>query len=621
MIPQTYDFVGYATRADRLCTDGRTIARDAFVDSDQKVPLIWNHDHDNPESVLGHAYLENVEDGVKAYCVFNNTPKGKTAKELVSHKDVVGLSIWANKLKQQQNRVIHGKIREVSLVLAGANPGAYIENVMCHADGSPDEAIIFNDEAEIAEFEPISSEPQENQNGTEAEMVHSDDSQKSNETKGENKMAEPEKKVKTIQEIFNTLDEEQKNAVYAIIGAVIEEEQNKGDGSEMKHNVFEGECLSHSESRSIIDLETVRDRAIQCGSFARAYKECTSELMHADDDSNDNDDPLDQAYGIRNMEDVLFPDAQRIGDNPYLIARDVTWVSKFLNGAQHSPYSRIKCIAADITADEARARGYVKGNLKLEEVFTVLKRQTGPCTVYKKQKFDRDDILDIRDWDAMAWTKNEMRRQLDEEIATAALIGDGRAAYSPDKVKEDCIRPVVSDHQLFTVRVDMSDTGVASTGDRARDFINAVVYNRRKWKGTGQPVLFTTEEIITECLMLTDEIGRDLYPDISKLATKMRVREIIPVEVMEQRMPNIYGILMNPSDYTFGTDRGGEVHFFQDFDIDYNQEKMLLESRTSGALRVPYSALVFHTTGTVTPKTASEAGITGWTDSVVDNNG
>lgn len=592
-----FDFQGWATKYNILCPiDGRTILPGAFKEQHgKKVPLVWGHIHDDPNAVLGHAMLEARDEGIWCYGVFNDSEQGRNAKLLVEHGDVDSVSICANQLKETNKKgVLHGKIRELSLVLAGANEGAHIEPVLAHSDDTEaSELLVYTDE-----FIELNHSDEEIPNLVETEQ----------ETTSEEEL-EHEDKPKTIGDVFDSMNEEQQTLLLAIVREKEEEiddlkEQlnKKEDSTEMKHNIFEGaettvrECgvLTHSDLENVIELTKRRNGRF--GETLKIYlqdKEAT--LQHDGTDDVAEPTESDVTYGVRDL-DIMFPDAHPYGDMPQMIDRDQTWVTKFVNAAKHSPFSRIKCVYADVTADEARARGYIKGNRKKEEVFRLLKRTTSPTTIYKKQKLDRDDIIDLgRDWNILAWMKGEMRPKLDEEVAVAGLIGDGRAADSEDKIDETCIRPIVSDADLFTVKVNVNNSGVAATPSRAKNFINAVVWNRRKWKGTGTPTLFTTEEIITECLMLTDEIGRDLYPDIAKLATKLRVKEIVTVEVLEQRRPDIYGVLFNPIDYVFGTDRGGEVEFFDDFDIDFNQMKYLMETRLSGSLVKPFSAIAFYT--------------------------
>ena len=577
---EKYDFSGWATRANLKCSDGRTIMKDAFKDCDgQTVPLVWNHQHNDPLNVLGHALLENRDEGVYAYASFNDTELGREAKKMVEHGDVTALSIYANKLKQQGGNVLHGAIREVSLVLAGANPGAYIDSVMSHGEESDEEAVIFT--------------------GEDIEMYHAEE-KKDEEKKGEKEpMAEEAKKPelaenndKTVKEVFDSLNEEQKTVVYAIIGQALEDagvaenksEENKSEGDEnMKHNVFEndtkdntlihkdnGEALTHS------DVAAVFADAKRYGSL--------------------KDSAL--AHGITNI-DYLFPEAQTVGDVPGLISRDMDWVAKFMGKTHKSPFSRIKSIFANITEDEARAKGYIKGNLKKEEVFSLLKRSTTPTTIYKKQKLDRDDIVDITDFDVVNYIKAEMRTMLDEEIARAALVGDGRLGSSDDKINEDNIRPIWTDSDLFTIKTEVSFEANATADQKAKAFIRAAVKSRKNYKGSGNPILYTTEDQLTDCLLLEDSMGRVIYETVDKLKTALRVSDIVTVPVMEglsrtsgANTMNLMGIIVNPADYNMGADKGGAVNMFDDFDIDYNQQKYLIETRCSGALTKPYSAIV-----------------------------
>ena len=587
-----YDFSGWATRNDLKCSDGRIIRKDAFKHNDgMTVPLVWNHDHTDPTRVIGHALLENRDEGVYAYGSFNSTDLGQRAKIYVEHGDITAMSIYANQLQQQGPNVMHGSIREVSLVLAGANPGAYIENVIKHGD-EPDseEARIYT--------------------GMEIELYHADTSMKKEEEKpkkGEETMTketkkevkEPETKetpkVKTVGEIIESMTDEQKNAVYAIIGQMKqdmedeadddmeddmedqmeEDEKSKGGSKTMKHNCFDQEekmdnaTLSHAEQLAILE------DAKRCGSLKEAVL----------------------AHGIEQI-DVMFPDAQTISNEPEFIKRDTTWVTDVLGAVRHTPFSRIKTIFADITADEARAKGYVKGNLKLEEVFKMLKRVTNPTTIYKKQKLDRDDVLDIKDFNILPWMKGELRMMLDEEIARAILVGDGRTELSADKIKEDCIRPIWTDADLYTVKakVEVSDTATAE--EKAKAFIKACVKSRKDYKGSGNPVMFMPEDIMTDCLLIEDKNGRIIYDSEMKLASALRVRKIVPVPVMEgltrtveEKTHTLAGIYVNLADYNVGTDKGGEVNMFDDFDIDYNQMKYLIETRCSGALTKPYAAV------------------------------
>lgn len=572
-----YDFSGWATRNDLECADGRTIRKDAFKGQNgTEVPLVWNHQRKDPEVVLGHAILENRDDGVYAYCSFNNNAKSQTAKELIKHGDVKSLSIWANGLQEDSNRnVVHGIIREVSLVLAGANPGAYVDYVMIHGEDEP-EAL------EACYYEPI-------------ELFHSDDTKKEDEKK-EDKKSESSVKTdekntggKTIKEIIKTMNEEQKDALYAIVGNLVEDEKEDDDKTDkkegedevkMKHNVFDNETMENENVLSHDAMTTIIRDGKRYGTLKESFLEHSAE------------------YGIENI-DYLFPDAKNLNTPPEFIQRDMGWVQKVLNGAHHTPFSRIKSMFADITEDEARAKGYIKGKLKKEEVFSLLKRVTTATTIYKKQKMDRDDVVDITDFDVIAWLKSEMRLMLDEEIARAVLIGDGRLASSDDKINEQNIRPIYKDEELFAVKATVNLSAGATDDDKAKAFIKSVIKNRKNYKGSGNPTLFTTEDVVTDCLLLEDTTGRTLYNSVNDLATKLRVKEIVTVEPMEGlsrevggKTYNLMGIIVNMNDYNIGADKGGAVNMFDDFDIDYNQQKYLIETRCSGALIKPYSAMV-----------------------------
>ena len=561
---EKFDFSGWATKANIRCSDGLTIMKDAFKHNDGKVvPLVWNHDHNDPFNVLGHAMLENREDGVYAYCTFNeDTEQGRNAKSLVEHGDVVSLSIFANKLKKQGDNVVHGEIREVSLVLAGANPGATIESVIRHGEESDEDAIIYMNEG--------------------ITLNHAEEKV---EEKEDIKMAE-EKKDKTIAEVFDTLNEEQKTAVYAIISQVMndsgeEEDDEEEEKPEMKHNVFDSET-NNEETLSHDAMTTIINDGKRYGSLKESF------LAHADE------------YGIKTI-DYLFPEATNLNPTPEFIKREMGWVSTVMNGVHHTPFSRIKSMFADITEDEARAKGYIKGKLKKEEVFSLLKRTTNPTTIYKKQKLDRDDVVDITDFDVIAWLKSEMRMMLDEEIARAILVGDGRLSSSDDKINEDCIRPIWKDADLYTIKRTMT---VASAADKdiASDFIDEVVRGMADYKGSGSPICFMTEALLTECLLLKDKNGIRIYKDVNEIATAMRVSRIITVPVMEgltrtsgSDTLTLKAIVVNLNDYNVGADKGGSINMFDDFDIDYNQQKYLIETRCSGALTKPHSAIVLET--------------------------
>ena len=581
-----YDFSGWATKNDLLCSDGRTIRRDAFKDNDGKVvPLVWNHDHTDPSNVLGHALLKNVSDGVYAYGSFNSNPKAIEAATLLAHGDIKALSIWANKLQQRGGDVLHGDIKEVSLVLAGANPAAIIDSVMVHGEESDEEAIIYTGENICHSSGELKDEAEE----TEETVEHADD-----------KADEPEKSDddETVADIFETLSEKQKNAVYALIGEIIsrnkgkENEDNKEEDSVMKHNVFEQQngdqqenVLCHDDVKAAFD-DAKRYGSLKDSFVAHGLKEVTY-MAHADGD-----------YGIKNI-DYLFPEARNVNNTIDFIKREDSWVRDFMSRVHRSPFSRIKSIHANITEDEARAKGYIKGNMKKEEVFTLLKRSTTPTTVYKKQKLDRDDVLDITDLDTVALVKGEMRGMLDEEIARAALVGDGRSASDDDKINEVNIRPIWTDADLYSIKVPIAVAAGDDDNKKATNFIRAAIKSRKNFRGSGTPVLYTTEDMLSDMLLLTDTTGRDIYDTVEKLCKKLRVSEIITVPVMEgltrqveSKTRTLAGIIVNLQDYNIGADKGGSINMFEDFDIDYNQMKYLIETRCSGALTKPYSAMV-----------------------------
>lgn len=563
---QTYDFSGWATRNNVRCSDGRTILKDAFAEcSGKTVPLVWNHQHTGPDYVLGHALLENREEGVYAYCSFNDSDSGKAARELVRHGDIASLSIYANQLKEQYKSVIHGVIREVSLVLAGANPEAFIDSYVQHSDGSVandgDSAVIYmGGELEHGGCAPKQEEPK-----AEPEKP---------------KEKEPEKmpdKGKSVQEIFDSLNEEQKNLLYFMVGEAAKKGgagKSEEDGEDMKHNVFENDTeentISHSEMKAIVEdckrYGSLRDSAL--------------------------------AHGIDHV-DYLFPEYQNLNKTPEYIKRDTGWVSDVMNGVHHTPFSKIKSMFADITGEDARAKGYVKGNLKLEEVFTLLKRTTESTTVYKKQKMDRDDIIDITDFDVLGMLKGEMRMMLDEELARAFLIGDGRSSASSDKIDETKIRPIWTDADLFTVKKTVTVASNATEGTKAKAYIREIIKSRKDYKGSGSPTLFTTEDVLADMLLMEDTTGRIIYDSEEKLKAALRVSKIVTVPQMENLTRTVgsdthtlIGIIVNLKDYNVGADKGGSVSMFDDFDLDYNQQKYLIETRCSGALVKPYSAIV-----------------------------
>ena len=590
-----YDFSGYATRNDLKCSDGRTIRAGAFKECNGKVvPLVWQHQHGDPMNVLGHALLEEKNDGMYAYCSFNETESAKQAKQLVLHGDVNQLSIYANKLVQKSGDVLHGAIREVSLVIAGANPGAMIDYIaIAHGeDGESDEAIIYNDDfidnlGGETEESGISDESIEHSEKDEEVIEHADSEDKQE----EKKMAEDSGKEKTVQDVINTMNEEQKKVMMYLVGVAAEkggakdEDENEGE-EDMKHNVFDGsdEYMGAADQAELThsQIETIITDGKKFGSLKDSF------LAHADE------------YGIKDI-DWLFPEAKTFQDKPEFISRKMEWVSTVMSGVHKSPFSRIKSMFADITEDEARAKGYIKGNLKKEEVFSLLKRTTTPTTIYKKQKLDRDDIIDITDFDVVAWIKAEMRVMLDEEIARAILVGDGRLNSDDDKIKEDCVRPIWKEADLFCIKKEV--TIGADADATAKNFIRAAIKSRKDYRGSGSPVLFTTEDFLTDMLLLEDSIGHALYPTEQALATKLRVSKIVTVPVMEnltravtksgQAYTNtLMGIIVNLNDYNVGADKGGSISMFDDFDIDFNQQKYLMETRISGALTKPYSAIV-----------------------------
>ena len=625
---KNFDFSGWATKANLLCSDGRTIMKNAFSHQDgDTVPIVWMHNHDEPEKVLGHAVLENRDEGVYAYGKFNDTESGQNAKILVQNGDVTNLSIYANKLRHQGSNVVHGMIRELSLVLAGANPGAKIDTVLMHSDDSCEEGYIYTDEL----IESTNSlEHAENNAKGEPEMAEETNKKNGEKTIGEalNELTEDQKVLvysiigqilkdagididtdpdeevqhsdyddedededddESLEDVFDTLNEKQKEAVYELVGRLIEEnEESQGGDEAMKHNVFEEEVemdnfLSHD------DMKIILDNAKRQGSLRDAvldYVNNSDTLAHGDAE-----------YGIADI-DFLFPDAKTITDTPDFIKRDDSWVTDLMTGIHHTPFSRIKSVFADITEAEARAKGYVKGNLKMEEVFTLLKRITTPTTVYKKQKLDKDDTKDIVDFDVIAWIKREMRMMLDEEIARAILVGDGRSASHNDKINEQNVRPIWTDDDLFTVKQAITVASNATSDDKARAFIRATIKSRKFYKGSGNPIMFMSEDMLTDCLLLEDKNQRVIYDSIEKLATALRVKKIVTVPVMEgltrtvdTNTHELAGIYVNPKDYSVGADKGGSIDMFEDFDIDYNQMKYLIETRISGAMNKPYGAV------------------------------
>lgn len=610
---QNYDFCGWATKNDLKCADGLVIRHNAFKEDDGKqVPLVWNHDHTSPSVVLGHAILENRADGVFAYCYFNNTAAGQDAKETVMHGDVTSMSIWANNLAKMGNDVLHGVIREVSLVLAGANPGAFVESVLAHGetiDIDDTEGIIHTGEGIILAHSEDNIQASKGEEEKKVEGENNKDTKK--ESGGE----------KTVQEIYSSMTDEQKGAVAALVaqaakgnGSSIKKEDDtekkskegddkKKEESEMKHNLFQGaksgdQVLSHS------DMQQIFADAKRNGSLRDAVKENIESgvLAHSIDTTGMTKATGDQTYGF-NDPSMLFPDYKTLNNPPEWLSRDMDWVKVVMSGVHHTPFSRIKSVYANITEDEARAKGYIKGKQKKTEVFTTLKRTTDPQTIYKLQKMDRDDIIDITDFDVVAWIKAEMRVMLDEEIARAILIGDGRQADAEDKIQEQHIRPIATDVPLFNIMKKVTPTSNATEEDVAKLTIKEAIRARKGYKGSGNPTFFTTEDVLTEMLLVEDQIGHRLYKTEAELATAMRVSKIVTVEVMEGQTvalnndasdTNQYpliGIIVNLGDYNVGADKGGSVDMFDDFDIDFNQYKYLIETRISGALVKPYSAI------------------------------
>ena len=589
---EKYDFHGWATRNDLRCSDGRIIRRDAFKHCDGKiVPLVWNHRHDDPTNVLGHALLENREDGVYAYCAFNDSEAGKAARLLVEHGDISALSIFANGLKQDGSNVLHGDIKEVSLVLAGANPGASIANVIRHGETVEDEADIYTGEDFIVGME----EDKKN-------IEHSDSDMK--------EKKEVDSDDKTVADVLKTFTPDQQKVLYQLVTDALaakdeaqdeaqdetnekKDENNKNGGNNtMKHNVFDNSeqnenVLQHDDFQAIIsDAKRYGSMREAFENYAKDHDVDINELTHSAD------------YGIENI-GYLFSDDKAVTREPIMVSRNMDWVAKFTNSVRHTPFSRIKSLFANITEDDARAKGYIKGNVKKEEVFTLLKRSTTPTTVYKKQKIDRDDVIDIVDFDVVAWLKREMRVMLDEEIARAALVGDGRVSSSDDKIDPIHIRPIWTDDDFYTIKQTVSVASSDNESTIAKNFIKQCIKARKNYKGSGNPTLYTTEDMLTDMLLLEDTTGRVIYESAAKLATTLRVKEIVTVPVMENltrtddnsKVHTLLGIIVNPNDYTIGADKGGAVNMFDDFDIDYNQQKYLIETRCSGALTLPYSAI------------------------------
>lgn len=588
-----YDFYGWASRANTKCSDGRTILKHAFKGNDGKrVPLVWNHNHDLPERVIGHADLQDREEGVYASCSLNDTAEGQRAKELVQHGDITALSIFANQLKQNGNIVEHGVIREVSLVLAGANPGAYIEDVVEHADSKGESAIIYTDEEISLEHSEESEKPKEEQP---AQPEQPAQQEQQAEGQAAEKPAEEEQQLAgqsvehadkegddlTVQEVIDSMSDVQREATYLLVGEAYDkgkkDAEKAKEGKEMKHNIFEsitndkGDVLTHSEFSAIMN------EAKKGASLKEVFL----------------------AHGFENIGN-LFPEAQSVNKEPIMVTRDMSWVQRVMHGVHRTPFSKVKSTYAVLTADEARARGFVKGNKKVEQVLAAFKRTTSPHTIYKLQKMDRDDILDITDFDTIAWIKKEMRMLLEEECARAILIGDGRDASDDSHIDPLHIRPIWGDDTVYTVKRILQRAANADDYAFAKAFIRDVVKSRKEYKGSGNPILLTTEDMLTNMLLLEDLNGRVIYDTIDKLKTALRVSDIVTVEVMENQSRtegndkyNLLGILVNLNDYNVGADKGGNVNMFDDFDIDYNKYAYLIEGRFSGALVKPYSAITF----------------------------
>ena len=599
-----YDFSGWATRNDLKCSDGRVIRSGAFKDCDGKqVPLVWQHQHNGVENVLGHAILENRPEGVYTYAVFNNTESGKMAKEAVQNGDIKQLSIYANKLKQNGSNVMHGVIREVSLVLAGANPGAMIDTVIAHSDDGSEEAVIYTDtdielyhaatkkDEDTDETDPEVVE--DNQNGSVDERTQNMDPQNAQAPQGQ----APVQGDKTIQDVIDEMTDEQKDVLYYLVGMAAQQGEATGEedveDEDMKHNLFdaEGDYLAHSAE----DMEEVLRDAKRYGSLKE------SALQHGMGDITLGDALQHSITDVG----FLFPDAKTIGAEPEFISRKMDWVEDVMNGVSRTPFSRVKSVLANITEDEARAKGYITGKQKKEEVFKLLKRTTDPQTIYKKQKMDRDNMVDITSFDVVAWLKKEMRMMLDEELAGAILCGDGREAADDDHISHDHIRPIWQDDKIYTTNVSVA-IPAAEKDDENKFYtklIKSIIKARKNYRGSGNPVFYTTEDVLTGMLLITDSTGRDIYESPEKLAQKLRVSKIVTVPVMEGKTRTgtdskkyaLQGIIVNLKDYNVGADNGGAVTLFDDFDIDYNAQKYLIETRCSGALVKPYAAISVET--------------------------
>lgn len=578
MVNFDYDCSGWATKANTRCYDGLTIAQDAFKECDGKVvPMVYNHDHSDIGNVIGKCLLENRPGGVYAYAKFNDTEAGKTARACVESGDMNAFSVFANGVQKVGKTVKHGFIREVSLVLAGCNPGALIDEVIKHSadeDYEGGEAFIYNDEGlSLTHGMDPDGNPLE-------ELAHGGDNAKQEEAK----MADEKKDGKTLEQVYNSMTDEQKECCHALVGLALEENGGEDDGEEdetVKQNVFDKDTRATVLQHNMEEINSIIKGAKSHGTLKQAFEDAgidTDELAHS----------------IDNI-DWLFPDDHLLDNTPRIIEKPDDWVSKVMGGVHHIPFSRFKSQFADLTEDEACAKGYIKGNFKKEEVFGLLRRSTSPTTVYKKQKLDRDDVIDITSFDVVSWLRSEMRYKLNRELALSYILGDGRPAGSEDKIDENCIRPVVNDADLFTIKIQVSTAGLTKIEDKMQATIKQILRSRKNYRGSGTPTFFTTEDILTEMLLLEDGIGHPLYADTAALARKLRVKEIVTIPEMEGRTGakggELIGVIVNLADYTVGADKGGAVAMFDDFDIDYNAQKYLIETRCSGALAVPFSAM------------------------------
>ena len=578
MVNFDYDCSGWATKANTRCYDGLTIAQDAFKECDGKVvPMVYNHDHSDIGNVIGKCLLENRPGGVYAYAKFNDTEAGKTARACVESGDMNAFSIFANGVQKVGKTVKHGFIREVSLVLAGCNPGALIDEVIKHSadeDYEGGEAFIYNDEGlSLTHGMDPDGNPLE-------ELAHGGDNAKQEEAK----MADEKKDGKTLEQVYNSMTDEQKECCHALVGLALEENGGEDDGEEdetVKQNIFDKDTRATVLQHNMEEINSIIKGAKSHGTLKQAFEDAgidTDELAHS----------------IDNI-DWLFPDDHLLDNTPRIIEKPDDWVSKVMGGVHHIPFSRFKSQFADLTEDEARAKGYIKGNFKKEEVFGLLRRSTSPTTVYKKQKLDRDDVIDITSFDVVSWLRSEMRYKLNRELALSYILGDGRPAGSEDKIDENCIRPVVNDADLFTIKIQVSTAGLTKIEDKMQATIKQILRSRKNYRGSGTPTFFTTEDILTEMLLLEDGIGHPLYADTAALARKLRVKEIVTIPEMEGRTGakggELIGVIVNLADYTVGADKGGAVSMFDDFDIDFNAQKYLIETRCSGALAVPFSAM------------------------------